>query len=46
MLGIRLIPHVMADFVVISCTIVASAIIGDEILDFVVVMGGFLSIVR
>jgi hypothetical protein len=42
MLGIRLIPHVMANFAVISGIIVASVIIHDEILDSVAVMGGFL----
>jgi hypothetical protein len=42
MLGIPLNLHVMANFVVISGTTVASAIIHDKILNFVVVMGGFL----
>jgi hypothetical protein len=41
-LGIRPVLHVMAIFVVISGTTVASAIIRDEILAFVAVMGGFL----
>ena len=42
MLGIRLIPHVMASFAIISGTTIVSAIIHDEILDSVAVMGGFL----
>lgn len=42
MLGIRLVLHRMANFVVISGTTVASAIIRDEILAFVAVISGFL----
>jgi hypothetical protein len=41
-LGIRLVLHVMVNFVVISGTTVVSAIIRDEILEFVAVMRGFL----
>jgi hypothetical protein len=39
--GIRLVLHVMVNFVAISGATVASAIIRDEILEFVAVMGGF-----
>lgn len=41
-LGIRLVLHVMANFVVISGINVVLVIIRDEILAFVAVMGGFL----
>jgi hypothetical protein len=41
MLGIRLVPHVMANFAIVSGT-AESAIIHDEILDSVAVVGGFL----
>ena len=42
MLGIRLIPHIMANFAIISGITIASAIIRDEILNSVAVMGDFL----
>jgi tetratricopeptide (TPR) repeat protein len=41
MLGIRLIPHVMANFAIVSGT-AESATIHDEILDSIAVVGGFL----
>ena len=40
--GIRLVPHVMANFAVVSGTTAASATINDEILNSVAVVGGFL----
>jgi tetratricopeptide (TPR) repeat protein len=40
--GIRLVPHVMANFAVVSATTAVSATIDDEILDSVAVVGGFL----
>lgn len=42
MLGIRLIPYVMANFAILSGITLASAIIHDEILDSIAVMGSFL----
>jgi hypothetical protein len=40
--GMRLVPHVMANFAVVSGTTTVSATIHDEILDSVAVVGNFL----